>query len=49
VADGFRKRLNPSFCNGPFIVNPFFRCPFAGVLLLYGVGAGPPPDRVRRG
>ena len=30
------------FCNGPLFVNPFFslaRYPFAGVVLLYGVGA----------
>ena len=28
---------------------PFCVVPFAGVLLLYGVGARPPPDGVRRG
>jgi hypothetical protein len=28
---------------------PFLRHPLAGVLLLYGVGARPPPDGVRRG
>jgi hypothetical protein len=31
--------FNPSFCNGPLLVNPFCVVPFAGVLLLYGVGA----------
>jgi hypothetical protein len=32
---------NPGFCNGPRFVNPSFhlRYPFAGVLLLSGVGA----------
>ena len=40
---------NPSFCNGPRLVNPFSRCPVAGHLLLYGVGARPPPDGVLRG
>jgi len=34
------------FCNGRLSVNPFERDPVAGVLLLSGVGAGPPPDRV---
>src|SRR3954470_9293010 len=40
---------NPPFYNGPRSVNPFLRCPLAGVSLLYGVGAGPPPDGVGRG
>ena len=33
--------LNPGFCNGPGFVNPSFLVehPFAGVVLLYGVGA----------
>ncbi len=31
------------FCNGPRSVNPFLRCPLAGVSLLYGVGARPAP------
>jgi fatty-acyl-CoA synthase len=35
----------PRFCNGPRLVNPFAD-PIAGVLLLYGVGARPPPDGV---
>jgi hypothetical protein len=32
---------NPGFCNGPLFVNPSSTCdiPFAGVLLLSGVGA----------
>ena len=36
----FSEKLG--FCNGPLFVNPFFslpRYPFAGVVLLYGVGA----------
>src|SRR5713226_725220 len=40
-------RLCPPFCNGPRLVNPFLRCPFAGFSLLSGVGARPPPDGVR--
>jgi hypothetical protein len=34
--------LHPGFCNGPGFVNPSFLVenPFAGVVLLYGVGAG---------
>src|SRR5262249_5131394 len=55
VPAGMRARLLAdwrcacgNFCNGPWRVNPF-ECadPIAGVLLLYGVGAGPPPDGVR--
>ena len=34
------------FCNGPQLVNPFCVVPIAGVLLLSGVGARPPPDGV---
>jgi len=30
---------HPGFCNGPWLVNPFLRCPLAGHLLLYGIGA----------
>ena len=38
---------NPAFCNGCSLVNPFLSFdPVAGVLLLSGVGAGPPPDGV---
>jgi len=37
--------LSPPFCNGPRLVNPFAD-PIAGVSLLYGVGARPPPDGV---
>jgi hypothetical protein len=39
-ASGFRF-AHPGFCNGPWFVNPCSRCdrPFAGVLLLSGVGA----------
>jgi hypothetical protein len=41
--------LIASFCNGPSGVNPsFLRYPIAGHLLLYGVGARPPPDGVRQ-
>jgi hypothetical protein len=34
--------LHAGFCNGRWFVNPSFQCgyPFAGNLLLYGVGAG---------
>src|SRR5713101_7592299 len=39
----FRTR---GFCNGPRRVNPFLRHPFAGDLLLFGIGAGPSPDGV---
>ena len=39
------------FCNGPSVVNPSLalsmRYPIAEHLLLYGVGARPPPDGVR--
>ena len=35
------------FCNGPWLVNPFLRYPFAGDLLLFGIGAGPSPDGVQ--
>ncbi len=35
---GFRF-AHPGFCNGPWLVNPFLRCPLAGDLLLYGIGA----------
>ena len=38
------------FCNGPSAVNPFFcAVSTAGVMLLYGVSAGLPPDGVRKG
>src|SRR3954470_17631967 len=31
---------HPGFCNGPWLVNPFFCVdPLAGHLLLYGIGA----------
>jgi hypothetical protein len=35
------------FCNGRWLVNPFLRYPFAGDLLLFGIGAGPSPDGVQ--
>jgi hypothetical protein len=38
VNPGFRF-AHPGFCNGPWFVNPFLRCPFAGFWLLSGVGA----------
>jgi hypothetical protein len=38
--------LHTGFCNGPWLVNPFLRYPFAGDLLLFGIGAGPSPDGV---
>jgi hypothetical protein len=34
------------FCHGPRLVNPLSHDPVAGVLLLSGVGAWPPPDGV---
>jgi len=37
-----QRMSNMGFCNGPWFVNPSFhftRYPFAGVVLLYGVGA----------
>ena len=34
------------FCNGPLVVNPFLRFVTAGVMLLYGVSVGLPPDGV---
>jgi hypothetical protein len=34
------------FCNGPLGVNPFRADPVAGISLLSGVGAQPPPDGV---
>jgi hypothetical protein len=43
------KVSNMGFCNGPWFVNPYFhlaRAPFAGVVLLSGVGAKPPPNGV---
>ena len=41
-----REYLKATFCNGPRKVNPFLRRSIRRVLLLYGVGARPPPDGV---
>ena len=38
--------FNEFFCNGPLAVNPQFAGPVAGVSLLSGGGAWPPPDGV---
>ena len=40
------RRDGLDFCNGPLGVNPFRADPVAGVSLLSGVGARPPPDGV---
>jgi len=45
----FALRAHPGFCNGRGLVNPFLLSPIAGNVLLYGVGARPPPDGLRRG
>jgi hypothetical protein len=45
-SDGFRKGSTHPSVTGLERSIPFCVVPFAGVLLLYGVGARPPPDGV---